>query len=196
MHTIGLTGGIGMGKSAAAERLRARGIRVVDTDGVAREVVEPGQPAVEQIKTVFGPGMVDADGRLKREAMARLVFADASARQQLEAILHPAIHAVWRRQVEAWRAAGERLAVVVIPLLFEAPTADRFDLTVCVACTPFTQQERLRERGWSPEQIQQRLHAQLPIEQKMALANRVVWSEGALDVLDEQLDRILRRVSD
>ena len=185
-----------MGKSAAAGLLRSRGIPVVDTDLVAREVVEPGQPAVEQIKTVFGLAMVDADGRLRREEMARLVFADASARQQLEAILHPAIHAVWRKQVEAWRAAGERLAVVVIPLLFEAPTADRFDLTACVACTPFTQQERLRARGWSPEQIQQRLRAQLPIEQKMALANRVVWSEGTLDVLGEQLDRIVRRLSD
>jgi dephospho-CoA kinase len=196
MHTIGLTGGIGMGKSAAAQLLRSRDMPVVDTDLVAREVVEPGQPAVEQIKAAFGPGMVDADGRLRREEMARLVFADASARRQLEAILHPAIHAVWRRQIEAWRAAGERLAVVVIPLLFEAPTADRFDLTVCVACTPSTQRERLLARGWSPEQIQQRLRAQLPIEEKMALANCVVWSEGTLDVLGEQLDRILRRLSD
>jgi len=180
-----------MGKSTAADRLARSGVAVVDTDLVAHQVVEPGQPALDEIRDAFGEGFVDADGCLKREEMARLVFADVSARRQLEAILHPAIHAVWRRQVEAWRTEGRPAAVVVIPLLFETQTADRFDVTLCVACTAGTQQERLLARGWSLEQIQQRLQAQLPIEKKMELANYVVWTEGGLDVLEEQLDRIV-----
>lgn len=193
MKTIGLTGGIGMGKSAAADLLQRRGIPIIDTDLVARQVVEPGQPALEQVKTAFGGAFVDAEGRLRREEMARLVFADAAARRQLEGILHPAVHAVWRRQVNTWRTQGRPLAVVVIPLLFETQTADWFDVTLCVACTAGTQRERLLARGWNPQQIQQRLQAQLPIEKKMELANHVVWTEGGLDVLEEQLDRIIRQ---
>lgn len=179
-----------MGKSAAADLLRRRGLPIIDTDLVAREIVEPGQPALAQIRAAFGETLIDADGRLNREEMARLVFADAAARRRLEGILHPAIHAVWRQQIEAWRAEGRPLAVVVIPLLFETQTADWFDVTLCVGCTAGTQRERLLARGWSPRQIQQRLQAQLPIEQKMELADRVVWTEGGLDVLEDQLDRI------
>jgi dephospho-CoA kinase len=191
MQTIGLTGGMGMGKSAAAELLRQRGVPVIDTDVVARQVVEPGQSALAQVAAAFGADLLGADGRLRREELARRVFGGAAARQQLEEILHPAIHAVWQEQVGIWRAEGRKLAVVVIPLLFETRTAAWFDLTVCVACTASTQHERLRGRGWSSLQIQQRLAAQLPIEQKMALAHRVLWSEGELDVLAKQLDRIL-----
>jgi len=192
VRTLGLTGGVGMGKSTAADLLAHRGVAVVDTDLIARQVVEPGQPALEQVKVTFGEAFVNADGRLDREEMARLVFADAAARRQLEEILHPAVHAVWRRQVNIWRSQGRPLAVVMIPLLFETQTADWFDVTLCVACTAGTQRERLLARGWNPQQIQQRLQAQLPIERKMELADYVVWTEGGLDVLEEQLDRIIQ----
>jgi dephospho-CoA kinase len=190
MKVFGLTGGIGMGKSTAAELLRPR-VAVVDTDDLAREVVEPGQPALAEVREWFGPEILAEDGRLRRAELARRVFADAAARQQLEAILHPRIRARWQAQIERWRAAGETVGVVVIPLLFETHAAAHFDATVCLACTAATQHERLRARGWTTEQIAQRIQAQWPLEKKMALADFVVWTEGPLAVLGEQFGRII-----
>jgi len=192
MKLLGLTGGVGMGKSAAAQLLRARGIPVVDTDELARQVVEPGQPALAQVLAAFGPHLAGPDGQLRRDELARRVFADPAARQRLEAILHPPIRALWRAQVETWRAEGCPLAVVVIPLLFETRAEAELDATVCVACSAATQQQRLRARGWPPEQIEQRLQAQWPAETKMARADYLVWTEADLDVHAAQLDRILR----
>src|ERR1700745_599585 len=119
MKLYGLTGGIGMGKSTTEKLLRERGIAVVDTDLIARQIVEPGQPALSEIKTLFGPDILGADGRLRRDELARRVFGDATARKNLESILHPRIRAIWQEQVEAWRKEGRPAGVVVIPLLFE-----------------------------------------------------------------------------
>ncbi len=190
MKVFGLTGGIGMGKSTAAELLRPR-VAVVDTDDLARAVVEPGQPALAEVRALFGPEILAEDGRLRRAELARRVFADAAARQQLEAILHPRIRARWQAQIEGWRGAGKTVGVVVIPLLFETHAAAYFDATVCLACTAATQHERLLARGWTTEQIAQRRQAQWSIEEKMALADFVVWTEGPLAVLGEQLGRII-----
>lgn len=190
MKTWGLTGGVGMGKSAAAQLLRDRGVPVADTDLLARQVVEPGQPALAEIQRVFGAEVIGPDGRLRREEMARRVFADPAARQQLEALTHPRIRERWRAQVAAWRAEGKPLAVVAIPLLFETGAEAEFDAVVCVACTAQTQRQRLRARGWTAEQIQQRLAAQWPVERKLALSDYVLWSEGGLEVLAAQLERI------
>ena len=136
--------------------------------------------------------MVDADGRLRRGELARRVFADTAARQQLEHILHPRIRSAWLEQVAQWRAAGVPLAVVVIPLLYETKAEPEFDATLCVACTAGTQRARLLARGWPPEQIAQRLQAQWPAEKKMARANFVIWTEAGLDVHAAQLERILK----
>src|SRR5439155_690873 len=191
MKTFGLTGGIGMGKSTAAEILRQRGIAIIDSDAIARVVVEPGQPALQEIERSFGGEFIDADGRLRRENLARRIFADAAARRKLEEILHPRIRAVWQSQLEASRAEGRPVAVAVIPLLFETNVADHFDATVCVACSAATQRERLRARGWTDEQIDQRIAAQLTTEEKIRLADYVVWTEADLDVHAEQLWRII-----
>jgi len=195
MRAIGLTGGIGMGKSACADLIRQRGIDVVDTDDLARRVVEPGQPALEEIQRRFGPGLVGTDGRLRRGDLARRVFANPAARKELEAILHPRIRGLWRAQVETWRAAGRPLCMVVIPLLFETGAQTELDATVCVACSAATQLERLLARGWSADQIEQRLRAQWPTEKKVALADYVIWSEAGLDVHAAQLDLILAAVA-
>jgi len=191
MKVLGLTGGVGMGKSASAQLLRARGVPVVDTDDLAREVVEPGQPALAEVQDIFGPGIVGPDGQLRREELARLVFADAAARKRLEDILHPRIRALWRAQLEVWRKEGRPLAVVVIPLLFETSAETEVDATLCVACSAATQQQRLLARGWSPKEIEQRLRAQWPTEVKIARSDYVVWTEAGLDVHGGQLDRIL-----
>jgi dephospho-CoA kinase len=190
MKAYGLTGGIGMGKSMSEKILRERGVKVVDTDAIAREIVEPGQPALEEIKTRFGQAMVDGQGRLRRDELARKVFGDDHARKQLEDILHPRIRTIWRKQLADWRADEIERAVVVIPLLYETDGAPDFDAVICVACTVATQRERLRGRGWDEEQINRRLQAQWPVEKKMELANFVVWTEGAVESHQQQLERI------
>ena len=188
MIVYGLTGGIGMGKSTAADCLRARGVPVIDTDVLARQILEPGQPALAEIRQAFGDHFVGADGRLRRDELSRLVFSNALARQKLEGITHPRIHALWTKQVEAWRADDRPRVVIVIPLLFETGAEVELDTTVCAACSAPTQRRRLSERGWTANQIEQRLAAQWPIERKMAKADIVVWTESGLEILARQLE--------
>ena len=149
MKLCGLTGGVGMGKSTAAGFLLSHGVRVVDTDDLARRLVQPGQPALTEIANTFGAEMILTAGELNRAALASRVFADPVARQQLEAILHPRIQAGWLAQVAAWRAENCPLGCVVIPLLFETQAAAYFERIICVACSPAAQRERLAGRGWS-----------------------------------------------
>ncbi len=191
MKVYGLTGGVGMGKSTTDKFLRERGVAVVDTDIIARQIVEPGQPALDEIFAAFGPDIVSSDGQLRRDELARLVFGDPAARSRLEAILHPRIRTIWQGKVSEWRAQGLNRAVVVIPLLYETNAQEHFDKVICVACTAGTQRQRLKERGWPAQQVEQRIHAQWPAEKKMELADYVIWTEGDLDVHVAQLDRIL-----
>lgn len=190
MKTFGVTGGIGMGKSTVASMLVQRGVKVVDTDELAREVVRPGQPALAEIAAAFGSSAFGANGELDRERLATVVFSDPAARKRLEAILHPRIQELWQAQVAAWGNAGHGQAAVVIPLLFETQVESHFDLVVCLACSSATQQQRLRERGWTLEQIQQRNAAQMPVVEKLARAQRVIWNEGDLEMLSRQCSRI------
>ena len=191
MKVIGLTGGIGMGKSTTDQLLRQRGVSVVDTDLIAHQIVEPGQPALLEIQNAFGDQVIGHDGRLRRDELARLVFADPAQRKILEDILHPRIRESWLGQIAEWRAEGKPLAVVDIPLLFETAAEKYFDATICVACSAATQNKRLRQRDWSSEQINQRIAAQWPVEQKMSRADFVVWTDGALEADAQQLEKIL-----
>jgi dephospho-CoA kinase len=190
MKTFGLTGGIGMGKSAVTKILCERGVPVVDTDLLAHQIVQPGSPILEKIRREFGNEIVGPDGRLRRDELAKIIFADATARKKLEDIMHPPIRELWLAQIEQWRGEQKPFAIVVIPLLFETSAEKYFDEIVCVACSAETQRQRLLERGWTFGQIEQRIAAQWSIEEKIATANFVVWTEGGLDVLEEQLKRI------
>jgi dephospho-CoA kinase len=181
-----------MGKSTAGEFLRQRGVSVIDTDEIARAIVEPGQPALQEIQDTFGGALIGDDGSLQRGELARLVFSDLAARRKLEAILHPRIRTEWLATVETWRSEQRPIGAVIIPLLFETKAETFFDATVCFACSYTTQQARLGSRGWKPEQIQQRRDAQWHIDKKMLLSDYVIWTEGALDVLAEQLRRVFR----
>jgi len=191
LKLYGLTGGVGMGKSTADKLLRDRGIPLVDTDLIARQLVEPGLPALAEIQAAFGGDLVGGDGRLRRDKLAQRVFGDAQARRRLEEILHPRIRSIWLEQVATWRANGLPRAVVDIPLLFETEAAANFDAIICVACSAASQRQRLQHRGWNLEQIGQRIAAQWPVEKKMELANYVVWTEGDLDTHAAQLKRII-----
>jgi dephospho-CoA kinase len=193
MKTFGLTGGVGMGKSTAADILRGFSVPVVDTDELARRFVEPGEAALAEIQAAFGNEIVAPDGRLRRGELARIIFADSAARQKLEGILHPRIRAAWLAQVESWRKDGRPLAVVVIPLLFETRAETFFEKIICVACATPTQQQRLQARGWNADQIQQRLAAQWPVTVKIARADFLVWTEGSLDIHRQQWQQILKK---
>jgi dephospho-CoA kinase len=194
MKVCGLTGGVGMGKSTAAGFLRACGAQIADTDEIAHQLVRPGQPALAAIQTAFGKTVVGSAGELKRAELARIVFADAGARKKLEAILHPRIREQWLAQIQNWKREDHPLAVVVIPLLFETRAESHFDKIVCAACPAAAQRERLLARGWTPEQIEQRIAAQMPVEQKIARADFVVWTEGTPAVHAEQIGRILAKL--
>jgi dephospho-CoA kinase len=194
MKVLGLTGGVGMGKSTAAGFFLQRGVRVVDTDELARRLVQPGKPALAEIQIEFGADIIAANGELKRAELARLVFADPVARKKLEAILHPRIREHWLAQIETWRKEDCAFALVVIPLLFETGAGSHFDKIICVACSPAAQRERLAARGWDAEQIRQRITAQQPVEQKIARAHFVIWTEGSLDVHREQVSKILQKL--
>ena len=180
-----------MGKSTAAAILRERGVAVVDTDDLARQVVEPGEPALIEIQIAFGCDLIGDDGSLKRDQLAALVFSDASARAKLESILHPRIQCLWETQLEVWRAEGRAVAAVVIPLLFETKAESAFDSIICLACSDATQRARLASRGWSPDQIAQRIAAQMPVSEKMSRANHVIWTEGDITTTASQLERII-----
>jgi len=191
MKVIGITGGVGMGKSTSANLLAARGVSGVDTDVLARLVVEPGQPALKEIGAAFGPELIASDGQLRRDELARRVFANPGERQRLEAILHPRLRERWLAQVAEWRGQSVARCAVIIPLLFETNAEREFDAVICVACSAAMQRDRLAARGWTPEQIEQRIAAQWPTEKKISLSDFVIWTEGSLEAHAEQLDRIL-----
>jgi dephospho-CoA kinase len=191
MKLFGLTGGIGMGKSTSASLLSLGGIPVIDTDIIAREVVEPGQPALTEIAATFGIELIDAEGKLRRDALAETVFPSPEKLKRLEAILHPIIRDRWLGQTQIWRQEGRKAGVVIIPLLFETDAQSHFDSILCTACSPRTQHERLTARGWIESQIRQRIAAQWPVEKKMAASNYVIWTEGVMEIHLLQLRRIL-----
>jgi dephospho-CoA kinase len=195
MKVCGLTGGVGMGKSTAASFFLKLGVRVVDTDEIARQLVQPGQPALLAIQNQFGHGVIATGGELRRDELARIVFADALARQKLESILHPLIRQCWLAQIEKWRQANDLVALVVIPLLFETQAETSFEKIICVACSPVAQQERLQTRGWKDDQIVQRIAAQMPVEQKIARSDFVVWTEGSPVTHEQQVTRVFQQIS-
>ena len=190
-RVLGLTGGVGMGKSTAARLLKKVGLPVVDSDDLAREAVQPGTKGLAEIVDEFGEGFLKADGSLDRDKMASTVFQDEAARKRLEAIIHPRVRIVWEKQIDQWREQKRPVGVVVIPLLFEVDLQDSFDAVLCVACTANTQRARLRERNWDDAQITARIAAQMDIAQKMDLADHILWNEGAPELLMDQMKEIL-----
>jgi dephospho-CoA kinase len=191
MKLFGLTGGIGMGKSTSASLLSLGGVPVIDTDILAREAVEPGRPALTEIAATFGRQLIDSEGKLRRGALAEIVFSSPERLKELESILHPIIRDRWIGQAQIWKREGHRIGAVVIPLLFETDAQSHFDAIICTACSPATQHERLLARGWPEKQIQQRIAAQWSVEKKIAMSNFVVWTEGTMELHRQQLERIL-----
>ncbi len=194
MKLIGLTGGIASGKSTVGKRFAELGAFVVDADQLAREVVEPGTPALAEIERAFGPEVIGPDGSLNRPALGAIIFSDSTKREQLNAITHPAI---WKRGnelfAEAVAADPEVIIVYDVPLLAEA-AADRpmkFDTIVVVQAEAATRINRLVElRGMSREEAEGRLRAQASDDERLKLADVVIDSNGSLEHTLRQVDSL------
>lgn len=193
---VGLTGGIATGKSYVTRRLAEAGLPTIDADRLAREAVAPGTPGLRAVVARFGPGVLTEGGALDRPALGAIVFGDAAARADLEAIIHPEV----RRRIATWQQQlarhGYRGAIVAdIPLLFETGRTGDFDVVVVVACDPATQRARLIARdGLSPEAADQRIAAQWPIARKVEAADAVVMTDGTFADTDAQVDALLGRL--
>lgn len=202
-RVVGLTGGIGTGKSSVARQLAALGATVIDADAIVRRLQAPGAPALAEIVAAFGNGVLDAGGALDRARLADLVFRDPAARARLNAIIHPRVGAEMARELASAREADAPLVVLDIPLLFESRLAGRsgaaslpFDATLLVYCPREAQIERTmaRDRATRAE-VERRLDAQLPIEEKRALADYVIDNAGDPADTERQVRELFARLT-
>jgi dephospho-CoA kinase len=187
MLRIGLTGGIGSGKSTVSALLARRGAVIIDSDRIAREVVEPGTPGLAAVVEAFGPQVLTADGALDRPALAAVVFADPGARRTLDAIVHPLV----RARAKGLAAAAPAGAVVVhdVPLLVETGQAGSYDVVLVVEAYPETRVARLVQRGLAEADARARIAAQATDEQRRAVAHVVLDNSGTPEELAAQVDR-------
>ena len=186
---VGLTGGIGSGKSAALERFRELGAVVVDSDDVAREVVAPGTPGLAAIVQRFGASVLQGDGSLDRPALAAIVFSDDAARADLEAITHPVVRAEVSRRVGA--ASSDSIVVNAVPLLAETGIAGEYDRVVVIEAPVEQRVLRLaRSRGMSRDEAVARMAAQASDDERRAIAWRVIVNDGSLDELRAAVDQV------
>lgn len=193
MKWIGLTGGIGSGKSSVTALLRARGLTVVDADDIARKVVQKGSPGLDSVVQAFGPGVLNADGELDRKKMAALVFGKSDELLRLESILHPLIQATVARRRQEAEAAGEKLAFYDVPLLFEKKLGPQFDAVVVVWCTEEQQIERAMKRdGSSREEVEKRVRSQVPMSEKKLKADVLIDNSGTPESLSAKVDAALQ----
>jgi len=193
MHLrVALTGGIATGKSHCLGKFAALGAAVVDADELAHQVVEPDSPGFNEVIARFGPEYACADGTLDRKRLAALIFADDSARRDLEAIIHPAVYAA----IQAWFEHHRRgIAIADIPLLFETGRERDFDRVIVAACPPAMQLQRLTARNQlSVEEAQRRIAAQMPIDDKTGLADFVIDTSGSFEQTDAQVREVWDRL--
>jgi dephospho-CoA kinase len=190
-YRVGLTGGIASGKSTVAKFFAALGVPIIDTDQVAREVVEPGQPPLERLVQRFGRAILTPDGHLDRPKLREIVFSDPRARADLEALTHPAIGTA----VEAWSAAaGGPYQILIIPLLVEKNLASQVDRVLVVDCDEELQIRRLQARdGSTVEQARAILSAQTSRTARLKSAHDVIQNEGDLSVVRDQVSALHAR---
>ena len=201
-RVVGLTGGIGTGKSTVARLLGGLGARVIDADAIVHELQAPGTPMLAELAAAFGPELIRADGSLDRARLGELVFSDPEARRRLGLIVHPAVGAEMARRLAAARAAGAKLVVLDIPLLFEGRKAGTgsaallgFDTTILVYAPEALQLERQVARdGYGRDEALRRVRAQMPIEEKRALADFVIDNSGSLAETERQVRELFARL--
>jgi dephospho-CoA kinase len=187
---VGLTGGIGSGKSTVARLLERRGALVIDADQLAREAIARGTPGFDRVVDAFGVDILTSDGDLDRSALAAAIFSDPARKSVLEAIVHPEVAGRFAEQVEALRTT-DRVVVYVTPLLVELGLAPAFDVVVVVTASPHLRVSRVASgRNLSPDDVRGRMAAQATDEQRMEVADVLVDNDGSLAELDRQVDRL------
>ena len=195
MLRVGLTGGMGCGKSTVAAMMRALGCHVIEADPLAHKLIEPGQPAFQEVIRAFGSEILQSDGRVDRAKLGAIVFADADKVLRLNAIVHPRVRKELERLFSEFAVANPQgVAVVEAALLVEAGYVQHLDRLVVTWCKPEQQRERLLARGMSREQIEQRLAAQMPLEEKRRRADDVVDCSGSLEETRAQVERLVARL--
>ena len=191
MLKIALTGGIATGKSYVLDRFRRRGVPCLDADELAHGVTAAGTEATAAIAARFGTEILAADGSVDRRRLGPIVFADETARRELEAIVHPAVFRAINAGVRAFELMGDAFALVDVPLLYETGAEKNFDQVIVTACAPETQRARLVERGLTDDAARQRLAAQWPSERKTSRADFVITTDGSFADTDEQIARVM-----
>lgn len=192
MLLVGLTGGIGSGKSTVAAMLERRGAVVIDADDLARRAVEPGTSGHTRVIESFGRGVLADGGHIDRERLAQVVFADPDARRKLEAIVHPEVARLFSETVEAYRDTDE-IVVYVVPLLVERSLQAAFDVVVAISASPETREARLgADRGMSPDDVRGRMSAQLSDAERKRAAHAVIQNEGSMEELQRAVDDLWR----
>jgi dephospho-CoA kinase len=187
---VGLTGGIGSGKSTVARLLERRGAAVIDADQLAREAVAKGTPGYDRVVEAFGHDVVTSDGALDRSALAARIFSDPVQRSTLEAIVHPEVARRFGDQVDAYRGT-DRVVVYVTPLLVELGLAPAFDVVIVVTASPHLRVSRgASDRGLSPDEVRGRMAAQATDEQRAEVADVLIDNDGSLAELEPQVDRL------
>lgn len=193
MRVLGLTGGIGTGKSAVARCFREEGIPVVDADGISRDILEPGRDAYRRVVRRFGTKILRTDGSIDRSRLGELVFADPAARSDLETITHPAILEGIVRALRTLEREGHRIAIVEAALIHEKARGDLFEAVIGVRCDPSRQVERIMERdGISREQAQSRIRAQMDPEQKARASDYRIDNSGDFESTRRQVVALIR----
>ena len=192
MLKIALTGGIATGKSYVLDQFRRRGVACLDADELAHGVTAAQTEATTAIAVRFGVEMLATDGSVDRKKLGPIVFADASARRELEAIVHPAVHRAIAMGVRAFEMMGDTLAIVDVPLLYETGAEKNFDRVIVTTCPPEMQFERLIKRGLTEAAARQRLAAQWPSEKKTSRADVVVNTGGTFDETDAQIAQVIQ----
>ena len=187
MLRVGLSGGIGSGKSTVARALARRGAIVIDADAIAREVVEPGEPGLAAVVERFGPGILDAEGRLDRPKLAALVFDDAAARADLNAIVHPRVALETARRANA--APPDTIVVFDVPLLVEAARSG-YDVVVIVEAPESVRLGRLTARGMNPDDARRRMAAQASDADRRKVADVILDNGGSEEDLEHQIDAL------
>ena len=194
MLKVALTGGIATGKSHVLKWLREHGIPCLDADELAHGVTAAGTEATATIAERFGSDMLDSSGAVDRTKLGRIVFADARARRDLEAIVHPAVYRALIAGLRAFEHLGAPIACADIPLLFESGGTSSFDRVIVTTCSQERQRIRLRERGLSDEEVEQRLAAQMSAEEKAARGDFVISTDGTFAETEAQLSDVLQRL--
>ncbi len=195
MLRLGLTGGIASGKSAVAAMLRELGFSVLDADSLAHRLIEPGQPAYEEVLREFGPAITDGQQRVDRAKLAALVFADRAKLDRLNAIVHPRVAEVVFRQFEEWARQGTRdAAFVEAALLVESGIHKQLDGLVVAWCRPEQQLERLAARGLSEAEALRRIASQMPVAEKLRLATDRIDCSGSLEQTQQQVEALAARL--